>query len=288
MGRTDVRVSEPISDLLYCISNSMRRSMLGSLVEYNELSFSELKRHCGLASKYDTTGTFTYHLSELNRVGALTRTGNAYRVTEMGRRMYGIVRLLEHQSRFLREREERGGENTMVKKDEMVVKSASKKDNPKVAELIASYYYEEASRDYEVPKEYFEYRKRSIDFTLGITGRNLVYIAEEKDKAVGVCWWSIIEKENSVGGVDKEAFLEHLYVRPGHDIEGISEQLMKSTLQILLDEERITILNVWYDMDEPLKESFYAKFDMRQPENLKLLMYVAQWARPSWPPKKMK
>ena len=103
---------------------------------------------------------------------------------------------------------------------------------------------------------------------------------------MGVCWWMIIEKENIGGGVDKEAFLEHLYVKSGHDYGRISEQLMEATIPILLEEEKVTILNVWYSKDEPLKEDFYAKFDIKQPENLKLLMHVAQWARPSWQPKK--
>jgi len=95
----------------------------------------------------------------------------------------------------------------------------------------------------------------------------------------------LIEKENTVGGADKEAFLEHLYVKAGSDFARISEQLMKATVPVLLGEEKVTILNVWCDKDEALKEDFYAKFDIRQPENLKLLMHVAQWARPQWPQK---
>lgn len=262
----------------------MRRSILCSLEQQQEQSFSELMRSCGLNTRYDSTGTFNYHLSELDKVGAIEKTDSGYNLTRMGRRIYEIVRLLELESRFLHRREAEGGEKTMVDKG-IVIRKASRKDNPVVANLIALDYYEGASSSYEVPIEYFEYRKRSIDSTLGITGRNMVFLAEENGEEVGVCWWMIIEKENVKGGVDKEAFLEHLYVRQGHDIVTISEQLMRTTIPILLEDERVTILNVWYSKDESLTEDFYAKFDIKEPKNLKLLMHVAQWAQPKWKPK---
>lgn len=72
-------ITGSISDILYCISNGMRRSILNSLAEHQGLSFSELMDRCGLNPKYDTTGTFTYHLSELNRIGVLRKDESGYR-----------------------------------------------------------------------------------------------------------------------------------------------------------------------------------------------------------------
>jgi len=276
---------EPVSEFLYYISNNMRRLILRSLAQQQELSFSKLMRSCGLSTRYDTTGNFNYHLSELEKVGALRKTETGYMLTRTGRRMYEIVRLLELESRFLHKRQEKEGDKMSVK-DGIVVRRAYKEDNPEVAKLVASDLYEGASLQYEVPKEYFEFRQRSTDFTLGITGCSLVFLAEEKGEAVGICWWTLIEKENVKGGFDKEAFLEHLYVKQGHDCEKISEQLMRTAVPYLLKDERVTILNVWYNKDEPLGEEFYAKFNIKETENLKLLMHVAEWARPSWQTRK--
>lgn len=264
MSKAGVNVPEPISDLLYCISNGMRRSILSSLAKNQETSFSDLMRSCGLSPKYDPTGTFTYHLSELDKINALEKTDKGYRLTKIGRRMYEIVRLLERESHFLHERREEGGERTLVEKT-VVVRRAFKEDNADIAYLVASYYYETASLHYQVPKDYFERRKRETDFTLGITGRNLVYVAEERGEVAGICWWMMIEKENVKGGVDKEAFLEHLYVKQGHDCNKISVELMKVTIPVLLEEEKVTIINVLCNKDESLKEDFYAKFDIKEP-----------------------
>lgn len=162
-----------------------------------------------------------------------------------------------------------------------VIRRASGEDNPAVADLVASFYYESASHHYEVPKDYFERRKNETDFTLGITGRNIVFLAQEKGEDIGICWWMVIEKENVEGGVDKEAFLEHLYVKSGHDYESIAKQLMKASIQILLEDEKVTFLNVLYNTDEPFRKKFYAEFDIKKPENIELLMHVAQWARPT-------
>ena len=273
-----------MGDILYCISNGMRRSILNSLVNHQGLSFSKLMARCGLSPKYDTTGTFTYHLSELNKIGVLERCESGYRLTRMGNRIYEIVRLLERESRFLEESKGKRGEKAMVGNG-AVIRRASGKDKPMVADLVASFYYESASRHYEVPKDYFERRKGETDFTLGITGRNIVFLAQEKGEDIGVCWWMMIEKENIEGGVDKEAFLEHLYVKSGHDYEVIAEQLMKASIPILLHDEKVTFLNVWYNEDEPLSKEFYERFDIEKPENLEMLMHVAQWARPTWKPK---
>ena len=88
MRDAGVNVSEPISWLLYCISNSVRRSMLSSLARYQGLFFSELMKYCGLGPKYNTTGTFTHHLSELGKICALRKTDAGYSLTEQGRRKW--------------------------------------------------------------------------------------------------------------------------------------------------------------------------------------------------------
>jgi hypothetical protein len=51
------------------------------------MSFSELMARCGLSPKYDTTGMFTYHLSELSKIGALKKDESGYRLTRMGNRI---------------------------------------------------------------------------------------------------------------------------------------------------------------------------------------------------------
>jgi len=274
--------SESIGGILYCISNGMRRSILNSLINHRGLSFSELMARCGLSPKHDTTGTFTYHLSELGKIGALRKDESGYHLTRMGNRIHEIVSLLERESHFLEE--SKGGEKNIMGNG-AAIRRASGEDNPSVADLVASFYFESASCHYEVPKDYFERRKNETDFTLGITGRNVVFLAREKREDIGICWWMVIEKENVEGGIDKEAFLEHLYVKSGHDQERIAEQLMKASIPILLEDEKVTFLNVEYNTDEPFSKEFYAKFDIKEPENIKLLMHVAQWARPIWEPK---
>jgi len=276
--------SESIGGILYCISNGMRRKILNSLVNRQSTSFSELMEQCGLSPKYDTTGTFTYHLSELGKIGAIEKDESGYRLTRMGNRIHEIVHLLERESRFLKESKVKGGEKVMAGNG-VVIRKATGEDKPAVADLVATYYYEMASRHYEVPKDYYEHTKNETDFTLGITGRNIVFLAQEEGEDIGVCWWMVIEKENVEGGVYKEAFLEHLYVKSGHDYEGIAERMMKASIPILLQDEKVTFLNVWYNEDEPLSKEFYVKFDIKKPENLEMLMHVAQWARPTWEPK---
>jgi len=88
-------VSKSTSNLLYCISNDMRRSILNSFTRHQQLTFSELMNQCGLTPKYDTTGSFNYHLSELIRIGVLSKADGGYRLTRIGRRIHRIVRLLQ-------------------------------------------------------------------------------------------------------------------------------------------------------------------------------------------------
>ncbi len=257
--------------------------MILSLAGHEQLSFSQLMRLCGLSPRYDTTGTFVYHLSQLTSIGVVSKVSDAYSLTPIGKRVHRIVRLLERESRSLDKRERTvAAQSTAVAG--VVVRQALGEDNPAVAELVASEYFEQASRRYEVPRDYYERRKRETDFTLGASGRNLVFLAQRDGEAVGVCWWTLIEREAVGGSVNKEAFLEHLYVRPGLDHAAVAERLMNASVHILLDDERTTILNVWHSKDDPLSREFYAKFDIREGD-LQLLMHVAEWARPTWRPR---
>jgi len=281
-----VQPSESTPYLLNCISNSMRRLMILSLAGHEQLSFSQLMRLCGLSPRYDTTGTFVYHLSQLTRIGVVSKVGDAYSLTPVGKRVHRIVGLLERESRFLDKRERMVGAKIKAEGG-VLVRPALAEDNPAVAELVASEYFEEASRRYAVPWDYYERRKRETDLTLGVSGRNLVFLAQRGGEAVGVCWWMLIEREAVGGSVNKEAFLEHLYIRPGSDHAAIAERLMKASIQILQDNEKTTILNVFHSKDEPFGKEFYAKFDITE-SDIQLLMHVAQWARPPWRPRESK
>jgi hypothetical protein len=53
----------------------------------------------------------------------------------------------------------------------------------------------------------------------------------------------------------------------------------------LLEDEKTTILNVWQGKNERLGKKFYAKFGIEKPEDLDILMMVADWAKPTWKPK---
>jgi translation elongation factor EF-Ts len=86
-----------------------------------------------------------------------------------------------------------------------------------------------------------------------IAATNPQYVRREEVPA------EVIEKEKVEGGVDKEAFLEHLYVKAGYDYEGITEQLMRASIPILLQDEKVTFLNVEYNEDEPLSKEFLCK-----------------------------
>lgn len=277
------RTSDSTPYLLNCISNGMRRLMILSLAGHERLSFSQLMRLCGLSPRYDTTGTFVYHLSQLTRIGFVGKVDDAYSLTPIGKRVHRIVRLLEAEARMLDTRERTVGARAMAEGG-VLVRQALAEDNPAVAELVASEYFEEASRRFEVPRDYYERRKRETDFTLGMSGRNLVFLAQRDGEAVGVCWWMLIEREAVGGSIHKEAFLEHLYVRPGPDHGAVAERLVKASIHTLLDDEKTTILNVWHSKDDPLSKEFYAKFDIGEGD-LELLMHVAEWARPTWRPR---
>jgi len=72
-----------------------------------------------------------------------------------------------------------------------------------------------------------------------IEGKNVIFVAEEDGKLVGLCWCSIVDR-----GVDKQGEIAEFYVEREYRSKGIGKELIAVAKQLFI-EEQVVVAFVW-------------------------------------------
>ena len=79
----------------------------------------------------------------------------------------------------------------------------------------------------------------NVSITKRIEGKNVVFVAEEDGKVVGLCWCTVVDR-----GVDKQGEIAEFYVEEGFRGKGIGNELIAAAKQFFIN-EKVTVAFVW-------------------------------------------
>ena len=102
----------------------------------------------------------------------------------------------------------------------------------------------------------------NVSITKRIEGKNVVFVAEEDGKVVGLCWCTVVDR-----GVDKQGEIAEFYVEEGFRGKGIGNALIAAAKQFFID-EKVTVAFVWsHRGNEPAIE-LYRNVGFREVDQL--------------------
>jgi GNAT superfamily N-acetyltransferase len=79
----------------------------------------------------------------------------------------------------------------------------------------------------------------NVSITKRIEGKNVVFVAEEDGKVVGLCWCTVVDR-----GVDKQGEIAEFYVEEWFRGKGIGNALIAAAKQFFIN-EKVTVAFVW-------------------------------------------
>jgi len=114
-------------------------------------------------------------------------------------------------------------------------------EEDKVRELVAKLSYEDQTLWRKQTKPLEEYLAKSSKIPVGeeIKGKNVILIAEESGKLVGLCWCTIVDR-----GVDKQGEIAEFYIEKDYRGKGIGRELLAAARQLFV-EEQVEVAFVW-------------------------------------------
>jgi len=80
---------------------------------------------------------------------------------------------------------------------------------------------------------------RKIPISGEVKGKNVIFVAEEDDAIVGLCWCTIVDR-----GVDKQGEVAEFYVEKEFRGKGIGKELLTAVKQLFINEE-VEVAFVW-------------------------------------------
>ncbi|MGY5859368.1 MAG: helix-turn-helix domain-containing protein [Candidatus Thorarchaeota archaeon] len=85
-----MKITSESENVLKALSSSTRRTIMRQISEKGSASYTEIMQVLNLDPAL-MSGTFNYHLKELNEVGLVERTDGEYRITDLGTRALILV-----------------------------------------------------------------------------------------------------------------------------------------------------------------------------------------------------
>jgi len=79
----------------------------------------------------------------------------------------------------------------------------------------------------------------NVSITERIEGKNVIFVAEEDVKVVGLCWCTVVDR-----GVDKQGEIAEFYVEKEFRGKGIGNALIAAAKQLFTN-EKVTVAFVW-------------------------------------------
>jgi ribosomal protein S18 acetylase RimI-like enzyme len=144
-------------------------------------------------------------------------------------------------------------------------------EEDKIRELIARLEHEDQSFRRKEPKPLSEYMEKrcSVLVRTRITGKNVILVAEEDRRIVGLCWITITDR-----GVDKQGEIAGFYVENRFRRRGIGQELLMAARQVFIN-ERVEVAFAWTHYENRAAVRLYEKAGFKQVTQL-VLVFVPQ------------
>lgn len=114
-------------------------------------------------------------------------------------------------------------------------------EEDKVRRIIAELSYENQTfwRKQTKPlKEYLEECSK-MPVSVEIEGKNVIFVAEENDKIIGLCWCTIVDR-----GIDRQGEIAEFYVEREYRSKGIGRELIEAAKRFFVS-EKTEVVFVW-------------------------------------------
>jgi len=114
-------------------------------------------------------------------------------------------------------------------------------EEDQVRRLLAELSYEDQAfwrKQAETLGEYLE-KYCKIPISHEVEGKNAIFVAEEGDKIVGLCWCTLVDR-----GIDRQGEIAEFYVEEEYRGKGIAKELLETTKRFFT-RERAEVVFVW-------------------------------------------
>jgi ribosomal protein S18 acetylase RimI-like enzyme len=114
-------------------------------------------------------------------------------------------------------------------------------EEDKIRELLAKLDYEDQIFSRKQTKTLEEYLLESSQKPIGeeIKGKNVVFVAEEEGRIIGLCWCTIVDR-----GTDKQGEIAEFFVEKEFRGKGVGRELVNAAQQLFVS-EKVEVAFAW-------------------------------------------
>jgi len=145
-------------------------------------------------------------------------------------------------------------------------------EEDKVRALLAKSCYEDQTfwrKEVKSLQEYLGETSR-IPISKQIKGKNVIFVAEENEAIVGLCWCTIVDR-----GVDRQAEIVEFYVESEFRGKGIGKKLLTASRQLFID-ERVEVAFVWTHHSNEAAIELYKNLGFKVVDQLVMAFVTSQ------------
>lgn len=145
-----------------------------------------------------------------------------------------------------------------------MIRRMKRGEEDEVRALIAKLSYEDQFfwRKQTKPLEECLEKSSRIPVSEEVKGKNVIFVAEEDDKIVGLCWCTIVDR-----GVDKQAEVVEFYVEKEFRGKGIGQKLIAAAKQHFINEQ-VEVAFVWTHHGNKAAERLYKNAGFKEVDQL--------------------
>lgn len=122
-----------------------------------------------------------------------------------------------------------------------MIREMKKGEENKVRELLARLDYEDQTFWRKQTKTLEECLLESSKVPIGeeVKGKNVIFVAEEEDTIIGLCWCTIVDR-----GIDKQGEIAEFFVEKEFRGKGIGKELANAAKQLFIS-EKVEVAFAW-------------------------------------------
>jgi ribosomal protein S18 acetylase RimI-like enzyme len=145
-----------------------------------------------------------------------------------------------------------------------MIRQMKRGEEDAVRALIAKLSYENQFFWLKQTKPLEEYLEESSRIPIGeeVKGKNVILVAEEDGKIVGLCWCTIVDR-----GVDKQGEVVEFYVEREFRGKGIGQELIAAAKQRFIDEQ-VEVAFVWTHQSNKAAVEHYKNAGFKEVDQL--------------------
>lgn len=137
--------------------------------------------------------------------------------------------------------------------------------------LLARLSYEDQTFWRKQAKRLKEYLSKSSKIRVGeeIKGKNVILVAEEDSKIVGLCWCTIVDR-----GIDKQGEIAEFYVEKEYRGKNIGAELMAAAKQLFINEQ-VEVAFAWTHHGNEVAIKLYKNAGFKEVDQLVMALVLS-------------